>query len=37
MPMWFAVDEDDQILMTTFRKSQKVLNIQKDRKVALLV
>jgi len=37
MPMWFAVDEDDQILMTTFRKSQKVLNIKKDPKVALLV
>jgi|TARA_Y100000310_G_scaffold344877_2_gene460214 nitroimidazol reductase NimA-like FMN-containing flavoprotein (pyridoxamine 5'-phosphate oxidase superfamily) len=37
MPMWFAVDEDDQIVMTTFRKSQKVLNIKKDSKVALLV
>jgi nitroimidazol reductase NimA-like FMN-containing flavoprotein (pyridoxamine 5'-phosphate oxidase superfamily) len=37
MPMWFAVDEEERILMTTFRKSQKVLNIQKDPKVALLV
>lgn len=37
MPMWFALDEDDQILMTTFRKSQKVLNIKKNPKVALLV
>lgn len=37
MPMWFAVDEDDQILMTTFRKSQKVLNLKKNPKVALLV
>ena len=37
MPMWFAVDEDDQIVMTTFRKSQKILNIKKNPKVALLV
>ena len=37
MPMWFGLDEDDQILMTTFRKSQKVLNIKRDPKVTLLV
>ncbi len=37
MPMWFGIDEDDQILMTTFRKSQKVLNIKRDSKVTLLV
>ena len=37
MPMWFAVDEEERILMTTFRKSQKILNMQKDPKVALLV
>ena len=37
MPMWFGIDEDDRILMTTFRKSQKVLNIKRDPKVTLLV
>ncbi len=36
MPMWFAVDEKGVITMTTFRKSQKVLNIQRDPKVSLL-
>lgn len=37
MPMWFAVDDDNTIYMTTFRKSQKILNLQRDPKVALLV
>lgn len=37
MPMWFALDDDGSILMTTFRKSQKVLNLNRDSKVALLV
>ncbi|TFG91857.1 MAG: pyridoxamine 5'-phosphate oxidase [Myxococcales bacterium] len=37
MPMWFAVDDDGSVRMTTFRKSQKVLNIGRDPKVSLLV
>jgi 3-ketosteroid 9alpha-monooxygenase subunit B len=37
MPMWFAVDEDGAVRMTTFRKSQKVKNIQRDPRVSLLV
>jgi len=37
MPMWFAVDDDGTVRMTTFRKSQKVRNIERDPKVSLLV
>ncbi len=37
MPMWFAVDDDFTVRMTTFRKSQKVKNLQRDPKVSLLV
>ena len=37
MPMWFGVDDDGTVRMTTFRKSQKVLNIQRDPRVSLLV
>ena len=37
MPMWFAVDDDGTVRMTTFRKSQKVLNIRRDPRVSLIV
>ena len=37
MPMWFAMDDDGAIRMTTFRKSQKVKNIERDPRVSLLV
>jgi PPOX class probable F420-dependent enzyme len=37
MPMWFALDDDGTVRMTTFRKSQKVLNIRRDPRVSLLV
>jgi len=37
MPMWYAVDEDNVITMTTFRKSQKITNLRKDPRVSLLV
>ena len=37
MPMWFAVDDDNVVYMTTFRKSQKINNLKRDPKVALLV
>ncbi len=36
MPMWFAVDDDGTIRMTTFRKSQKVKNLERDPRVTLL-
>ena len=37
MPMWFAVDDDGTVRMTTFRKSQKILNLRRDPRVSLLV
>ena len=37
MPMWYAVDDDAQVYMTTFRKSQKVNNLRRDPRVSLLV
>ena len=37
MPMWYAVEEDGAIVMTTFAKSQKVKNLRRDPRVALLV
>ena len=33
--MWFVVDEDDTVWMTTYRKSQKALNLRRNPKVAL--
>lgn len=35
--MWFDVDPDGSVLMTTYGKSQKVRNIRRDPKVTLLV
>lgn len=37
MPMWYAVDDDNTVYMTTFRKSQKIANLQRDPRVSLLV
>lgn len=37
MPMWFAVDDDDSLICTTFSKSQKVLNWKRDPKASLLI
>jgi PPOX class probable F420-dependent enzyme len=36
MPMWFALDDDGTVRMTTFRKSQKVMNLRRDPRVSLL-
>ena len=35
--MWFLVDGDGSVLMTTYDKSQKAMNIRRNPKVALLV
>jgi PPOX class probable F420-dependent enzyme len=35
--MWFVVDEDETVWMTTYRKSQKAVNVRRDPKVALHV
>ena len=37
MPMWYYVDDNNVVYMTTFRKSQKINNLKRDPKVALLV
>ncbi len=36
MPMWFALEDDATVLMTTFAKSQKVRNLERDPRVSLL-
>jgi len=36
MPMWFYVDDEGTVFMTTFRKSQKVKNLKRDPRVTLL-
>jgi len=35
--MWYVVDPDGTVAMTTFRKSQKVKNLERDPRCALLV
>jgi len=37
MPMWFYVDDAGCLYCTTFGKSQKVINLQRDPKASLLV
>lgn len=37
MPMWFGVEPDGSVVMTTFTKSQKIANIARDPRVTLLV
>jgi len=37
MPMWYLQDEQNRIIMTTFRKSQKILNLTRDPRATLLV
>jgi len=37
MPMWFGVEDDGTIAMTTFAKSQKVRNLERDPRVSLLI
>jgi len=35
--MWYVVDPDGTVLMTTFAKSQKALNLRRDPRCSLLV
>ncbi len=37
MPMWFGVEPNGAIVMSTFTKSQKIANIARDPRVSLLV
>lgn len=36
MPMWFGLGADGSVVMTTFAKSQKVKNLERDPRVSLL-
>jgi len=36
MPMWFAVDDAGAVVMSTFSKSQKIHNLERDPRVSLL-
>ncbi len=36
MPMWFVLESDGTIRMTTYRNSQKIKNLQRDPRVSLL-
>jgi PPOX class probable F420-dependent enzyme len=37
MPMWYGVEPDGSVVMTTFTRSQKIRNIERDPRVTLLV
>ena len=37
VPMWFVVDDDGTVYMTTYARSQKAVNLQRNPRVALLV
>jgi PPOX class probable F420-dependent enzyme len=37
MPMWFTTDDDLTVSMATFRGTQKIVNLQRDSRVSLLV
>jgi PPOX class probable F420-dependent enzyme len=37
MPMWFVADDDHTVSMATFRGTQKIVNLQRDPRVSLLV
>lgn len=36
VPMWFALEDDGALVMSTFTKSQKIRNLKRDPRVALL-
>jgi PPOX class probable F420-dependent enzyme len=37
VPMWFLVEDDGSIYMTTYGRSQKAVNVRRNPRVALLV
>ena len=37
MPMWFYADEEGNFYCSTFKKSQKVFNFQRDPRASLLI
>jgi PPOX class probable F420-dependent enzyme len=37
VPMWFARDDEGLLVFTTYGKSQKILNLQRDPRVTILM
>ena len=37
MPMWFGLEDDGAVVMTSFMKSQKVRNLERNPRVSLLI
>jgi len=37
MPMWFGLEDDGAVVMTSFMKSQKVRNLEREPRVSLLI
>ena len=37
MPMFYGIEEDGAIVMTTYTKSQKIQNLRRDPRVSLLI
>lgn len=37
MPMWFGLEDNGTVVMTTFARSQKVRNLERDPRVSLLI
>jgi PPOX class probable F420-dependent enzyme len=37
VPMWFTIDDDGCVYMTTYGRSQKAVNLRRNPRVALLV
>ena len=37
VPMWFVLEEDGSLMFTTYGRSQKVKNLERDPRVTLLV
>jgi PPOX class probable F420-dependent enzyme len=37
MPMFYGLEDDGAIVMTTYTKSQKILNLRRDPRVSLLI
>jgi nitroimidazol reductase NimA-like FMN-containing flavoprotein (pyridoxamine 5'-phosphate oxidase superfamily) len=35
--MWYVLDDEGRIVFTTFRKSQKILNLQRNPKMTVMV
>ena len=37
VPMWFILDEDNEINFTSYYKSQKIINLQRDNRIVIML